>query len=196
MCNHWKFAAAAGCQDSMKSLVVSLTVLQASLSTLEATRAGRIRLKKIAATMINSAVRMHLCRIAYLPLRDANREQQKEEQSFWTAAAPSSALDEGHYAQHAQKQRPLKLVMKALDDVRDGIALAEKFEELDARGIFTKDIVDGVTEEFEKATKLEFSDEREEYRKDQFDERIKKMIHVKEKLQIAHTAERAIGRRW
>ena len=49
-------------------------------------------------------------------------------------------------------------------------------------------------EEFEKAAELESSEEREEYRKDQFDERIKKMIE--EKFQIAQTAERANGRRW
>jgi len=200
--DHWKFAAAAGCRVSMKILEDDLTVLQNS--KMENTRQSRILLKKIAATMINSAARMYLSRIAYLPVRDAHREQQEEEQSFWTAATPSSALDEGHYAQHAQKQRPLTLAeklvelgtpgMKALHDDREGMAFAEKFEELDARWIFTQDIVDGVKEEFEKAAKLEFSKERKEYRKDQFDERIKKMIE--EKFQIAQTAERANGRRW
>jgi len=202
--DHWKFAAAAGCRVSMKILKDYLTVLQNSLERTENTRQSRILLKKIAATMINSAARMYLCRIAYLPVRDAHREQQEEEQPFWTAATPSSALNEGHYAQHAQKQRPLTLAeklvelgtpgMNALHDDKKRMVLVEKFEELDARGIFTKDTVDGVKKEHEKAVELESSEEREEYRKDQFDERIEKVI--KEKLQIAQTVERANGRRW
>ena len=83
--------------------------------------------------------------------------------------------------------------MKALHDFRDGLALAEKFEELDARRIFTKDFVDAVEKEHKKAAELESSEEREEFRKDQFGKRIKKMIQ--EKLQIVQTAERANGRR-
>lgn len=74
--------------------------------------AMRNRLKNIAATMINSAARMYLCRIAYLPVRDAYRDEQDEEQAFWTATAPSSTVDEEYYAQHARNQTPLALVEK------------------------------------------------------------------------------------
>ena len=83
----------------------------------DAMEAMRNRLKNIAATMINSAARMYLCRIAYIPVRDAYRDEQDEEQAFWTTT-PSSTVDEEYYAQHARNQTPLALVEKFENHVR------------------------------------------------------------------------------
>ena len=85
----------------------------------DAMEAMRNRLKNVAATMINSAARMYLCRIAYLPVRDAYRDEQDEDQSFWTATTPSSAIDEEYYARHARcNQTPLALVERFEEHVR------------------------------------------------------------------------------
>eukprot|EP00563_Minutocellus_polymorphus_P002972 CAMPEP_0181041082 /NCGR_PEP_ID=MMETSP1070-20121207/11407_1 /TAXON_ID=265543 /ORGANISM="Minutocellus polymorphus, Strain NH13" /LENGTH=111 /DNA_ID=CAMNT_0023119165 /DNA_START=484 /DNA_END=819 /DNA_ORIENTATION=- len=67
--------------------------------------------------MINSAARMYLCRIVYLPVRDANRDEQDEEQPFWTET-PSFTFDEEYYSQHARNQTPLALVEKFEKHVR------------------------------------------------------------------------------
>ena len=71
----------------------------------DAMEAMRNRLKNVAATMINSMARMYLCRIAYLPVRDAYRDEQDEDQSFWTATTPSSAIDEEYYARHTRSNQ-------------------------------------------------------------------------------------------
>lgn len=73
-----------------------------------------------------------------------------------------------------------------LDDDKEGRALVEKFEELDALGILTEKIVDGVRKEHEKAEKLEWTEEREESRNRDSCERIITMLRnkVQKKLNL------------
>lgn len=59
----------------------------------------------------------------------------------------------------------------------------EKIEKCIEPGIITQEEADGIREEFEKATKLEWTEEREEFRKDCFRGRRRRM--VEEKLQRA-----------
>jgi len=74
----------------------------------DAMEAMRNRLKNIAATMINSAARMYLCRIAYIPVRDAYRDEQEDEQAFWN----SSTVEDELCAQGTKNHTPLALVQK------------------------------------------------------------------------------------
>ena len=62
----------------------------------------RNRLKTTAATMINSFAKMYLCRMAYLPVRDAFREEMEDPDAFWKASGNHyDGIEEGTGDQHS-----------------------------------------------------------------------------------------------
>lgn len=62
----------------------------------------RNRLKTTAATMINSVAKMYLCRMAYLPVRDAFREEMEDPDAFWKASGNHyDGIGEGTGDQHS-----------------------------------------------------------------------------------------------